>query len=737
MKRDRISFAASANRRDFLKGAAALSFTVGASGLTAASRASAQTSGAVDLTAWVQIATDETVRIVFPSTEMGQGSATALPLILAEELDADWDRVVVEQLDRDDRTFGNPGFGGILYTAGSTGVSGYFDTLRLAGAQARHILMRAAAAEWGVSPSDVSTEPGTVVHSPSGRRLSFGQIAALPPADLTVPELSEADLKPPSEFRLIGRDIPRHDIPAKSTGAELYAMDIRLPGMLYAAVERSPFDGVGAAVVDTSGALEVDGVLQVITLPDAIAVVADRIEAALAGKAQLDVTWGEPGEMQSFDSDQTLEVYATALDDPGVETATWRETGSVQEAFAAAEQIVTADYRSDYAYHGQIEPMAAVASVDPDGLGAEVWVGTQTQTWTMRTIVETLGTTPDRVRLHAMTMGGSFGRRTALNQEYVRDALLISKEMQRPVKLIWTREDDVRHGCFRPAAVQRLRAGLTGDGALAGWEHRVATPSVIAYFNPLRWEQVRPNDIISMRGSESQFYDLPDMRAEHVITPQHARFAPWRGIGASYTSFAAEAFMDELAEAAGADPLTFRLDLLRDNPRGRHLIERVAEMADWGQSDGYTAKGLSFAGYGNSMAAGIAEIRLDRDRGVITVPRFWAAVDAGRVIAPDNALNQIEGGIVFGLSSTLKERITLQGGMVDQSNYYDYEILRADEVPEISLHLEQGDTAPTGIGEVGTPMVAAAVANAFHAMTGVRLRHLPFTPDRVLEALEA
>ncbi len=733
---DTISAAPAFSRRGFLAGTAALTFAIGSGGLVSVAGANA---AAADKTlkpsAWLTIAGDDTVTIVFPSTEMGQGSSTALPLILAEELDADWDRVVIDQLDRDDRSFGNPIFGGVLYTAGSTGVYGYFDTLRKAGAQARRLLMQIAAETWSVPLDSVATEPGAVIHSASGRRLSYGEIAALNAPLPAVAEIGEEDLKPRSAYRLIGQDLPRRDVPAKSSGSERYAIDVRVPGMAYAAVLRSPVEGETAVQVDDAAALAVSGVLQTVRLPDGIAVVAERLEAALAAKALLDVTWSETAPARGYDSAADLSAYAAAAADGTREGVTWAARGDAAAAIAGAARVVEADYRSDYAYHAQMEPMAAVAAVEPDGRGAEVWVGTQTQSWTMRTITEVLDTTADRIRLHMMTMGGSFGRRTALTQEYLRDALLTSKAAGRPVKVVWSREDDVKFGWFRPAAAQRLRAGLTAEGRLSGWHHRVATPSVIAYFNPLRWDQVEPKDIISMRGSENKFYGIADLQAEHVVTERRARLAPWRAIGASYTSFAAEAFMDELAEAAGTNALDFRLGLLDDNPRGRELLQRVAGMAGWGRAPGETALGLAFAGYGDSMAAGIAEVALDRNSGRLAVTRFWAAVDAGLIVAPDNALAQIEGGIIFGLSSALKERITVEGGEVVQSNYYDYEILRADEVPEIDIELQVSDGPPTGIGEVGTPMVAAAVANAFHGLTGRRLRHLPFTPERVLEAL--
>ena len=725
------------SRRGFIAGATALTFVIGGAGVLSVSQARASGgNAALEPSIWLRIASDDTITIVFPSTEMGQGTSTALPLILAEELDADWDRVQVEQLDFDSREFGNPLFGGVLYTAGSTAVAGYFDPLRKAGAQARRVLTRAAAEHWSVPADSVTTGPSVVVHAESGRRMTYGEVAALPDVSLEVPAVTDEDLKPQSAYRLIGSAAPRRDIPAKSMGTEIYAIDVQVPGMVYAAVLRSPVEGETPVRVDEAQALAVPGVLQTVTLPDGIAVVAERLEAAFAGRDGLDVEWSEVAPARAFDSEADLADYAAIAADLSRSGATWHEAGDVNAVLASADRVVEADYLSDYAYHAQMEPMAVVASVDADGEGAEVWAGTQTQSWTMRTITEILGIEQERVRLHMMTMGGSFGRRTALTQEYVRDALLASQAVRRPVKVVWTREDDLKFGAFRPAAAQRLRAGLTADGRLAGWHHRVATPSVIAFFNPLRWGQVDPKDIISMRGSESKFYAIDHFLAEHVITERRARLAPWRAIGASYTSFAAEAFMDELSEAAGADPIAFRMPLLNDNPRGRHLLERVAEMANWGGArSGDTALGVSFAGYGDSMAAGIAEVAVDRESGQISVPRFWAAVDAGLLIAPNNAEAQVEGGIVFGLSSVLKERITTRGGEVEQNNYYDYEILRADEVPDIVIHLVDGDARPTGMGEVGTPMVAAAVANGFYALTGQRLRHMPFTRDRVLAAL--
>lgn len=720
------------NRRGFLQAAAGLTFFVGASGLSAVRSEAAP--GMLDVNHWLTIRADGTILIVHPSTEMGQSSYSTLPQILAEELDADWNDVEIEQLNADDRRFGNQLFGGVLYTAGSTGTQFYFDPMRKAGAQARDVLLQIAAREWRVEKAALRTESSVVV-GPDGQRAGYGALAALGTEGVTVPGADTVALKDRSQFRIIGHDIPRRDVPAKSTGTAVYAIDVDVPNMAYGAVLRAPVEDEVPTRVNDTAARDVPGVIDVITLPDGVAVVATSLWAALGARGVLEVEWSDTSPFRSSNSQATLAEYAKAADAPGAEGVVWAEKGDAPGTIASADRQFSQLYLSDYAYHGQIEPMAAVADVDADGQGAEVWAGTQTQSWTARTVAQTLDIPVEAVRLNMMTMGGGFGRRTALMQNYVRDAVLCSKAVSRPVKVIWTREDDVKQGTFRPAAAQKMEAGLTSDGKLDGWYHKVATPSVIGFFNPVRWEAARPNDVISMRGAESKFYGIHDFRADHVIMERHARLAPYRGIGASYTAFAAEAFMDELAEEAGRDPLDFRLDLVTENPRGQHLLEKVAEMSDW-RNRGDRALGLSFAGYSSSMAAGVAEVEVDADRGEIQVTKFWAAVDAGLIVTPDNAHNQIEGGIIFGISMALSEKIDIENGEVAQSNFSDYEITRAAQVPEIEIYMAEVDAPPVGIGEVGTPMVPSAIANAFYAAQGKRLRHMPFTPERIAEATE-
>lgn len=724
----------SLSRRGFLKSGAGLVYVIGASGLVAV-RAEAQATAVLGVNPWMKLQSNGAISIVFPSTEMGQSSYSTLPQILAEELDANWDDVAIEQLNEDDRTFGNPSFGGILYTAGSSGVESYFGPMRKAGAQARDVLLQIAAREMGAAKDTLRTEP-SAVFAPDGSRMSYGQLAAAGIDGVQIQDAETLALKSANDFRIIGHDVPRRDVPAKSTGQAEYAIDVTLPDMAFACIQRAPVEGESPVSVEDSDARAMPGVLEVVLLPDAVAVVAQSYWTALMARGTLQITWSERSAFRSVNSADTLALYAEQAETPAEGPAVWARKGDAGKAIAAADKSLSQAYLSDYAYHAQIEPMAAVAQVDPDGKGAEVWAGTQTQSWTTNTVMQVLDTTKDRVRLNMMTMGGGFGRRTAFVQDYVRDALLCSKAIGKPVKVIWTREDDVKNGVFRPLAVQRMAGGVSSEGALTGFHHRVATPTVIGFFNPGRWNAVKPNDVISMRGAESKFYDIPDFLAEHVITERQARLSPYRGIGAAYTGFAAEAFMDELAEAAGRDPLDFRLDLVRENARGRHLLEKVAEMSGW-HNRGNRAMGLAFAGYHSSMAAGVVEITLDRNSGEIGLENIWIAADAGLIVSPDNAHNQIEGAAIFGISCALSERIDIEEGQVVQSNYWDYEITRANQVPPIEVYMAKVDAHPVGVGELGLPFVPPAIANAFHAATGRRLRHMPFTPERVLEVLDA
>lgn len=726
------------NRRHFLAGTGYLALAINAAGSSVlfTHRAVAQTAPA-DLNNWVTITADGRITIKLGAAEMGQGVMTAIPLILAEELDADWAMVDVETVTHDPKSYGNPLTGGILYTAGSSSVEGYFAIMRRAGAEARRILCASAARAWNVPLAEVTTEPHTVLHAASNRRMSYGAIVALPEIVNDLPPLNDAELKPRSEWRLIGRDVERLDIPAKTRGETLYTVDVRVPGMIYATLLRAPVEGEKPNAIDAATAKAMAGIIDVIGLEDAVAILAETWEQAVAARDAVRVTWSETSPFRSADSAADLAAEVKRAADLTQAGTIWAERGDAPTILADGGNIIAADYTTEHVYHAQMEPLAAVAHVDADGKGAEIWVGTQSQTVTLNVALQVLETTPERIRFHALQMGGAFGRRTFFARELLRDALILSRAAKRPVKLIWTREDDVKNGWFRPATAHHLRARLAADGSVAAWHHRIACPSIFAFVAPQRLEGSQGRDLLVMEGTELADYHFPNMRAEHVTSERRARISAWRGIGWGHNLFASECFIDELAAAAGSDAIAFRRRHLAGNPRALNVLDTVLAEARYGQAPEGRAHGLSFAGYKGTLGCGVAEISLDESSGAIRVHRFWAAIDAGIVIQPHAFTAQAEGGIIYGLSGLLKERITISGGEVQQNNFYDYDVLRMDEAPEIKITLVPSEAAPTGAGEIGVPMTGAAIANAFFALTGKRLRQMPFTPERVMGVLSA
>jgi isoquinoline 1-oxidoreductase beta subunit len=717
------------SRRTFLATSGALSFVVLGGGLVSVLRdpTEAQDLSRSEINAWVSIAGNGRVAIRYASGEMGQGVSTSLPMILAEELDADWSMVDAQQVDQGaPATFGNPLINNILYTAGSLSMAGYFNTMRRAGAAARRVLIHSAAAAWQVPIGEVTSEPGVIIHRPSQRRMSFGEVVALPRLVTDVPAITDADLKPLEQWRLIGSDVARLDIPDKTRGATTYSIDVRLPGMVYAAELLAPVEGETPTVAADRDARAVPGVVDIIALPNAVAVVAETWEAALAARELLTVEWSRTSPFRSTDSAAELTKLAAAAADPAREATPWESRGDAHAVLRSSDRVISADYTTEYIYHAQMEPLAAVAAVDADGKGAEVWLGTQSQTVSIGIAAHVLQTTPDRIRLHAMQMGGGFGRRTFFARDLLRDALLLSKQVGRPVKLMWTREDDLKNGWFRPATAHRLEAALNGNGEVTAWRHRVVSASILAFSMPDRWAAAKNRDFLVMEGAESTDYAIPDFLAEHVIADRQSRVATWRGISWGPNMFARECFVDELAAAAKTDPVSFRRHLLRNSERGMRVLDAVVAMSKFGKPPQGRAHGLSFAGYKETRAAGVAEVSVDRRTGLVRVHRFWAAVDPGAAIHPKNLVAQVKGGIIFGLSGHLQERITIAGGEVQQSNFYDYEPLRIGAIPEIEVQIIESSAAPSGAGEIGVPMTGAAVANAISALTGRRPRQMPF-----------
>jgi isoquinoline 1-oxidoreductase beta subunit len=725
------------SRRGFIKTATGLSFSIGIAGLVGACEDSAERQTAAanfDPNIWVTIGSDEIIEITCSATEMGQGSMTSLPVILCEELDADWSRVKVIPVTRHDPAFGNPDFGGQLYTAGQASVESFFNILRHAGAQARRMLLDTAAQHWSVPVAELVIEPSLVLHKESGRSMSYGELAAMAIVPDQLPEIGEADFKHRDDYRIIGKTTARLDIPGKVDGSAIFGIDISLPDMHYGMVIRAPVEGSGPVDVDYSLA-DLTGVTSVVSLDYGVGIVGTSIEAVIDARKKIDVTWSDPGDAGSVSSANTLQDYQQIANDRSIEGSIWHERGDLESAFAQSAKQIEAEYQTDYAYHAQLEPINATALVSEAGDAAEIWVSTQTQTLTVYAAANALGTSNDKITVHPILIGGGFGRRT--HMQYVEDAVLLSRETGKPVKVIWSREDDVKNGLFRPLSAHSFRVGLDETGRISAWHHRIATPSVLEYFKPKRWENADGIDVISMKASDNRNYDIPNMRAEHLITERQARIVPYRGIGAGYTRFAIESFIDEVALAREMDPLALRLELSHNSSRMQTALKELAELCDWHESRDGTALGLCVTGYGETVAAGAAEVSLNNANGEIRVHNFWTVVDPGLVIDPGNTTAQMEGAVVFGVSHALKERITITDGIVDQSNYHDYPVLRMSETPDVHVKVLSTDNPPSGIGETGVPLTAAAIANAVARLEGIRLRHLPLTPERVLQALQS
>ncbi|MEA2987594.1 MAG: isoquinoline 1-oxidoreductase subunit beta [Alphaproteobacteria bacterium] len=724
------------NRRDFLKDTAAgLTFALTLAADPRAILAEAAADGAFAPTVWVSIATDGAITIVSPAAEMGQGTFTTLPAILAEELDADWSKVkLVIPPAWEEKKYGNPVYGGSFQTSASASVHGYFKSLRVAGAQARRVLLDAVAAKWNVPVAELTTEPSVVVHKASGRRMSYGEVAGFAQAPAELPKIEDKDLKAAANFRLIGKDVPRVELPTKVTGAAKYAMDVQVPGMVYAAVLQSPYPGGAPQTVDDTAARKVAGITDVLRLPDGVAVIGASVEGTQAAKNLLKVTWSDaPGA--SHDSERALGELAAAGRDKSRDGVPYEKVGDAKAAMKSAAKVFTGEYRTRYVYHAQMEPLNATASVGADGKSAEIWAGTQGPTGLLNQVAQLLQTDRAKITLHQHVLGGGFGRRG--QHEVVIDAVRLSKAVGKPVKLVWSREDDLTFGKFRPATAHHIEAGFDAGGKLIAWHHRVIAESVVAYTAAMAGTTPAPIDRIVMKGSPIPQYPIANKLAEHVVMPGRARLAPWRGVGNGHNAFAAESFLDEMAKELGKDPIAFRLELSEGQPRMQHLLRTVAQMSDWTRKRDGSALGTATMVKDDTLAAGVAEVSVDRASGKIKVHNVWCAIDAGIAVQPRNLAAQTEGSIVYGLGHVLREKITIKDGRVQQSNFTDYEVTRMSDVPNIEVKVVSTDNPPTGAGEDGLPLVACAVGNAIAALTGVRLRELPFAPDRVRGALGA
>jgi isoquinoline 1-oxidoreductase subunit beta len=508
---------------------------------------------------------------------------------------------------------------------------------------------------------------------------------------------------------------------------------VQLPGMLYGAVVRAPVEGSAPVAFDEAKVRAIAGVVKTAKLPYGVGVVAETPWAAFAARDVIadSASWTKSGKAWGFDSEKGHEAFAATARDLGKQGTDWFKTGDLRGELAKAADMIDALYLCDYAYHAQMEPLNAVASISPSGDVAEVWTGTQSPTTASEATAKALGISRDKVKVHYMLMGGGFGRRGPRDSDFTVDAVLLAKETGRPVKMMWTREDDVHNGRLRPLSAHYLRAGFDQSGALVAWHHRHVGDRVTPFFDPVRYELNKRKDGILMAGADLAGYNVPHQLVEELYEDTGIRTAPLRGIGFLANKFATETFMDEVAVKRGADPLKYRLGLLKKNPRGTKLVERVAEMADWGRARDGRALGLAYINYSDTQLAAIAEVSVDRATGQVRVHEFWCTIDCGLALQPDNVAAQTESSIVYGLGLALSERITIKNGAVEQSNFYDYQVLRMNQIPQIHVEVIQTDNPPTGVGQMAAPLGAPAVGNAIARLTGVRLRHPPFTADRV------
>ena len=724
------------SRRQVMVGAAGLSFAIALAGRAGASVLASARTGK-ELSPWVSIAPDGTISIVSAATEMGQGSMTSLPLILAEELDADWSKVKIVTAPPIEAIYGNPGFQGMMYTAGSNAVTSYYTPLRIFGAQVRRVLLDNAAKTLGVPVDELTTEPSTVVHAKSGRRLSYGEIAATAQVPAQAPDIKPEQLKKAKDFRLITKDVMRVELPGKVNGTALYSIDQQVPNMLYGTVLRAPVEGsVPDKIADTE-AKAIAGVVRVVRLPYGVGVLAETPWAAFDARRALtqSVTWSRTGTAWGFDSDKGIDRFAADAKNPARMSTEWSRIGDPRGAMPKAVSTMEAEYRCDYAYHAQMEPLNAIASVSPAGDAVEIWAGTQSQTTATEAPAKLLGIPKNKVKLHDMLMGGGFGRRGNRDVDFIIDAVLMSKEAGRPVKVMWTREDDIANGRFRPISAHAVKAGFDQSGKLTAWQHRIAVDRVGAYMDPVRYQMAGGKDFIAMLGADLKGYDVPHQLVEQLYRDTGVRTNPLRGISFLANRFATELFIDEIARKRGVDPLAYHLELLKGTPRAIKVVERVAQMAEWGKRREGRGLGFAYLDYSGSQVAGIVEISLNRASGEIKVHNFWCTIDCGVAVQPDNVIAQTESSIVYGLGVTLTELITIKNGVVEQSNFYDYRVPRMKDVPTMHIEVIQTDNHPTGAGQMATPLVAPAIAGAVAELTGVRLRHTPFLPERVKTAL--
>jgi isoquinoline 1-oxidoreductase beta subunit len=712
------------SRRDVLKAGASLTLAIGAGSLITACGKSAAVSGAAAAPlapgAYLRIDADDIVTVISPNTEMGQGAYTGLATLVAEELDAAWSQVRVEGAPADVKRFGNPAFGGALQgTGGSTSVAAFYEPMRRAGATARAMLVTAAAGQWNVPVGEITVADGVVAHAGKGRSARFGELIGAAAA-LPVPET--VTLKAPADFRLIGQSRPRVDSRAKSTGTAIFTQDLKLPEMVVASAIYSPRFGGKVATFDAAAAKALPGVIDVVSFStpvrDGVAVIARDYWTAHSARDKVKVEWDESNAFRQ-DSDAIMAQYRELARKPGIEA---RNEGDADAAIAGATRRIEASYEFPFLAHASMEPLNCVAQLSADG--CEIWNGEQLHTPDQNAVAKYLGLAPEQVRINMLYAGGSFGRRGNPLSDYVLDTVAIAKAAGngKPVKLVWSREDDMRGGFYRPMYFHTIRAGLDASGKVVGWQHRIVGQSIMAG-SPL--DMGAPVDPTSIEGAANLPYDIPNLHVDLHTTKIGVPIQWWRSVGSTHTAYSTECFVDEIARATRQDPVELRRSLLQKHPRHLAALNLAAEKAGWGTPlPAGRARGVAVHESFGTVVAQVVEVT--KQGAGYAVERVVCAVDCGLAVNPNIVAMQMESSIGFGLAAAFTGAITLKDGVVQQSNFHDYTVLRISQMPTVEVHIVPSDAKPTGVGEPGTPPIGPAVANAIVALGGKPVRSLPF-----------
>jgi isoquinoline 1-oxidoreductase subunit beta len=698
-------------RRDFLKLSVAASGGLLIGFYLPTSKAAAAATFAPN--AFVRIGTDDSVTVIVNHSEMGQGVFTALPMILAEELDADWTKVRFEPAPVDP-VYNHPVFH-MQITGGSTSTWSSFDQFRNAGATARAMLITAAAQRWNVDAASCRTENSIVIHSASNRRLSYGQLAESA-AKITPPQ--QVALKDPKDFKLIGTPLKRLDTPEKTNGKGIFGIDVKLPGMLTAVVARSPVFGGKLKSFNADKTKAMPGVRKVVEVPSGVAVIADGFWAAKRGRHALQIEWDE-GPMADFNSKLQREQYAAMAKQPGLVA---RKEGDAAGTISSAAKKIETVYEVPYLSHAMMEPLNCAVDLRADR--CEIWTGTQFQTGDRMNAAAIAGLKPERVQIHTTLLGGGFGRRANPASDFVGEAVHVAKAAGTPVKVIWTREDDMHGGYYRPMFYHSLVGGVDADGNPLAWSHHLVGQSIVAGtpFEMIIKDGIDPT---SVEGADNVPYAIPNLSVEYHPTKVGVPVLWWRSVGHSHNAFVKESFIDELAALGGKDPFELRRKLLTKSPRDLGVLELAAEKAGWGKPlPAGRARGIAVHASFESYTAQVAEVSVDSG-GKVRVHRVVCAVDCGRYVNPGIIEAQMQGGVIFGLTAAFYNELTFENGRVQQSNFHNYPMLRINETPEIEVHIVKNNDKSGGIGEPGVPCAAPAVANAIFAATGKRIRKLP------------